>query len=76
MSTRISSTIALLALAGCGGRETTNQMLSAMEAGAAAHNDITTGSNPGCGTNGFPATTGWDPVSLRNGCLLLVRGKS
>ncbi|THG98674.1 hypothetical protein EW026_g3567 [Hermanssonia centrifuga] len=25
--------------------------------------DITTGSNPGCGTNGFPATTGWDPVT-------------
>lgn len=27
-----------------------------------AFNDITTGSNPGCNTNGFPATTGWDPV--------------
>ncbi|KAE9405293.1 family S53 protease [Gymnopus androsaceus JB14] len=26
-------------------------------------NDITTGSNPGCGTNGFPATKGWDPVT-------------
>ncbi|KAF8531378.1 subtilisin-like protein [Gautieria morchelliformis] len=25
--------------------------------------DITTGSNPGCNTNGFPATTGWDPVT-------------
>jgi hypothetical protein len=21
------------------------------------------GSNPGCGTNGFPAEVGWDPVS-------------
>ncbi|KAF5315080.1 hypothetical protein D9619_007609 [Psilocybe cf. subviscida] len=32
-------------------------------AGAAALNDITTGSNPGCNTNGFPAKTGWDPVT-------------
>ncbi|KAJ6519079.1 family S53 protease [Mycena sanguinolenta] len=30
---------------------------------AAALNDITSGSNPGCGTNGFPAKTGWDPVT-------------
>jgi len=26
-------------------------------------NDITSGSNPGCGTNGFTARTGWDPVT-------------
>jgi len=26
-------------------------------------NDITSGSNPGCGTNGFTATAGWDPVT-------------
>ncbi|KAI9509938.1 subtilisin-like protein [Russula earlei] len=26
-------------------------------------NDITSGSNPGCGTNGFPAAKGWDPVT-------------
>ncbi|KAK4903467.1 hypothetical protein LTR27_000398 [Elasticomyces elasticus] len=26
-------------------------------------NDITVGSNPGCGTNGFPASPGWDPVT-------------
>lgn len=26
-------------------------------------NDITTGNNAGCGTNGFNATTGWDPVT-------------
>ncbi|KAI0294260.1 family S53 protease-like protein [Multifurca ochricompacta] len=32
-------------------------------AGSAALTDITSGSNPGCGTNGFPATTGWDPVT-------------
>ena len=31
--------------------------------GVSALNDITTGSNPGCGTNGFPATQGWDPVT-------------
>ncbi|THH00166.1 hypothetical protein EW145_g7124 [Phellinidium pouzarii] len=31
--------------------------------GANALNDVTSGSNPGCGTNGFPATTGWDPVT-------------
>ncbi|KIJ54289.1 hypothetical protein M422DRAFT_201377 [Sphaerobolus stellatus SS14] len=28
-----------------------------------AFNDITSGSNPGCGTNGFTARTGWDPVT-------------
>lgn len=26
--------------------------------------DITEGSNPGCGTEGFPAAPGWDPVSV------------
>ncbi|KAI0080805.1 tripeptidyl peptidase A [Panus rudis PR-1116 ss-1] len=26
-------------------------------------NDITTGNNPGCGTPGFNATKGWDPVT-------------
>ncbi|KAA1475871.1 family S53 protease [Dentipellis sp. KUC8613] len=31
--------------------------------GASALNDITSGSNPGCFTNGFPAVTGWDPVT-------------
>ena len=25
-------------------------------------NDITSGSNPGCGTAGFSAVEGWDPV--------------
>lgn len=25
--------------------------------------DITTGDNPGCGTDGFTASTGWDPVT-------------
>ncbi|KAF8074710.1 peptidase S8/S53 domain-containing protein [Lyophyllum atratum] len=32
-------------------------------AGAASFNDIVSGSNPGCGTNGFTARTGWDPVT-------------
>ncbi|KAI0066344.1 subtilisin-like protein [Artomyces pyxidatus] len=31
--------------------------------GASALNDITSGSNPGCNTNGFTATAGWDPVT-------------
>ena len=30
--------------------------------GAGVLNDITRGSNPGCGTTGFPAAPGWDPV--------------
>jgi len=32
-------------------------------AGTAALTDITTGSNPGCNTNGFTARAGWDPVT-------------
>jgi tripeptidyl-peptidase-1 len=32
-------------------------------ANAGAFTDITKGSNPGCGTDGFPATEGWDPVT-------------
>ncbi|KAK7033671.1 hypothetical protein VNI00_012671 [Paramarasmius palmivorus] len=28
-----------------------------------AFNDITSGSNPGCGTNGFSSRVGWDPVT-------------
>ena len=31
---------------------------------ADALNDVTSGDNPGCNTNGFSATTGWDPVSV------------
>jgi tripeptidyl-peptidase-1 len=26
-------------------------------------NDVTVGGNPGCGTEGFPASEGWDPVT-------------
>ncbi|CAK5272371.1 unnamed protein product [Mycena citricolor] len=32
-------------------------------AGRAALNDVTSGSNPGCNTNGFSARAGWDPVT-------------
>ncbi|KAJ7733665.1 family S53 protease [Mycena metata] len=32
-------------------------------AGRAAFTDITSGNNPGCNTNGFSASPGWDPVS-------------
>ncbi|KAJ2934290.1 hypothetical protein H1R20_g2804, partial [Candolleomyces eurysporus] len=31
--------------------------------GLAGFNDITSGKNPGCGTEGFNATAGWDPVT-------------
>ncbi|KAL7280332.1 hypothetical protein ACG7TL_005249 [Trametes sanguinea] len=31
--------------------------------GVGGFNDITSGSNPGCGTNGFSAGAGWDPVT-------------
>jgi hypothetical protein len=34
-------------------------------------NDIISGSNPGCLTEGFPATIGWDPVSPRQACISL-----
>lgn len=31
--------------------------------GESGFNDIVSGSNPGCGTNGFTAVKGWDPVT-------------
>ncbi|KAI0776517.1 family S53 protease [Trametes elegans] len=31
--------------------------------GRAAFNDVTEGNNPGCGTDGFPAKEGWDPIT-------------
>ena len=33
------------------------------DVGMAALNDVSSGSNPGCGTSGFPAKKGWDPVT-------------
>ena len=41
-------------------------------AGAAALNDVTTGDNPGCNTNGFPAKAGWDPVSSHRAVVVLA----
>ncbi|KAJ7192437.1 family S53 protease [Mycena pura] len=32
-------------------------------AGRAALTDVTSGNNPGCGTDGFSASPGWDPIS-------------
>ena len=41
--------------------------------GYAKLNDITVGNNPGCGTQGFNATVGWDPgMSYRFYFILLV----
>ena len=37
-------------------------------AAASTFTDITTGDNPGCNTNGFPAEAGWDPV-----CICFIR---
>ncbi len=37
-------------------------------------NDITSGSNPGCGTDGFPAIVGWDPVRPARPVSLDFRG--
>jgi tripeptidyl-peptidase I len=31
--------------------------------GLSAFNDIVVGNNPGCGTPGFNATKGWDPIT-------------
>ncbi|KAF9058531.1 family S53 protease-like protein [Rhodocollybia butyracea] len=37
--------------------------LQVLYANPSALFDIITGDNPGCGTNGFPAKAGWDPVT-------------
>jgi tripeptidyl-peptidase-1 len=34
-------------------------------------NDVTTGSNPGCGAKGFSAKAGWDPVTVSSSLLQL-----
>ena len=39
-----------------------NYLLYSNVTNAGALNDVTSGSNPGCGTQGFPAVAGWDPV--------------
>lgn len=38
-----------------------NQIYS--EAFKGAFNDVTSGNNPGCGSQGFAAAPGWDPVT-------------
>ncbi|KAH9837729.1 peptidase S8/S53 domain-containing protein [Rhodofomes roseus] len=41
-----------------------NPLIYALNAGTVTgFNDITVGNNPGCGTEGFNATIGWDPVT-------------
>jgi tripeptidyl-peptidase-1 len=45
------------------GKNTIGFMNPALYANPSMLNDITTGSNPGCGTIGFPAAPGWDPVT-------------
>ncbi|KAF8258755.1 subtilisin-like protein [Lactarius quietus] len=40
-----------------------NTWLYSIDPNDCAFNDITSGSNPGCGTVGFPAVAGWDPVT-------------
>jgi tripeptidyl-peptidase-1 len=40
-----------------------NQLIYKTAGPAGAFNDVTKGSNPGCDTQGFPATKGWDPVT-------------
>ncbi|KZT68040.1 tripeptidyl peptidase A [Daedalea quercina L-15889] len=41
-----------------------NPLIYALNAQAVSgFNDITVGNNPGCGTEGFNATIGWDPVT-------------
>lgn len=36
--------------------------------------DITNGTNPGCGTKGFSAVEGWDPVTGEYLCICRLRG--
>ncbi|KAH9023658.1 subtilisin-like protein [Lactarius pseudohatsudake] len=40
-----------------------NPWLYTKEEGMSGFNDIKSGSNPGCGTDGFTAIAGWDPVT-------------
>ncbi|KUJ20186.1 subtilisin-like protein [Mollisia scopiformis] len=45
------------------GKKTLGFLNPALYANPHVLNDITTGSNPGCATKGFPAATGWDPAT-------------
>jgi tripeptidyl-peptidase-1 len=45
------------------GKSTVGFVNPALYAHPEVFNDITQGSNPGCGTQGFSAAKGWDPVT-------------
>ncbi len=45
------------------GKKTVGFINPMLYANAQALNDVVKGSNPGCGTSGFNATEGWDPVT-------------
>ena len=45
------------------GKSTVGFINPVLYANPSALNDITSGDNPGCGTNGFTAVSGWDPVT-------------
>ncbi|PCH39539.1 family S53 protease-like protein [Wolfiporia cocos MD-104 SS10] len=45
------------------GKSTLGWMNPFLYSSASAFTDITSGDNPGCGTNGFSAIAGWDPVT-------------
>ncbi|KZT34237.1 subtilisin-like protein [Sistotremastrum suecicum HHB10207 ss-3] len=60
----VSSVIALLNdFRLSNGKSTLGFLNPLLYANPSALNDITSGSNPGCGTNGFTARAGWDPVT-------------
>lgn len=46
-----------------GGKSSVGFVNPVLYRNAAAMNDITSGRNPGCGTDGFEAVVGWDPVT-------------
>jgi tripeptidyl-peptidase-1 len=45
------------------GKKTVGFINPVLYANPSAMNDITRGNNPGCGTSGFSAVPGWDPVT-------------
>ncbi len=45
------------------GKATIGFVNPTLYANAGAFHDIVTGTNPGCGTNGFSCAEGWDPVT-------------
>lgn len=45
------------------GKSTVGFINPVLYANPSALNDITSGDNPGCSTNGFAAVPGWDPVT-------------